>query len=88
MRLRVVSLPATASSWKNRLNSSSVRRFPSTSACSRALMMSSPGLARFHSASSAEYMNISVAAPIASSRETLYSGSSDPMRRLLHSKIL
>src|SRR5690348_17403352 len=51
-------------------------------------MMSSPGLARFDSASSVEYMNISVAASIASSRETLYSGSSDPMRRLLHSKIL
>ena len=33
-------------------------------------------------------MNISVAAPMASSRETLYSGSSEPISRLLHSKIL
>ena len=47
MRLRVVSLPATASSSKNRSNSMSVSRSPSTSAWSSTLMMSSDGLARF-----------------------------------------
>ena len=52
MALRVVSLPATDSSMKKTLKSMSVSRSPSTSACRRALAMSSPGCWRLWAASS------------------------------------
>ena len=59
MALRVVSLPATDRSMKNRLKSISVRLSPSTSALSSVVTMSSRGSARRCSASCWAYMNIS-----------------------------
>ena len=57
--LRVVSLPATDSSRKNRLKSMSDSESPSTSALSSVVMMSSRGSSRRFSASAWAYMNIS-----------------------------
>ena len=86
--LRVVSLPATDSSRKKRLKSMSDSDSPSTSALSSAEMMSSAGVVRRSSASCWAYMNISTWAWKISSSLTWYSGSSDPIIRLLHSKSL
>ena len=61
---------------------------PSTSPLSSAVMMSSSGLLRRCSASCWAYMNISTWAWNTSSSVTEYSGSSEPIMRLLHSKIL
>ena len=88
IELRVVSLPATAMSKKKRLKSISESLSPSTSASRSAVMMSSRGSARRAAASSFAYMNISTCAFMTSSSETMYSGSSEPIIRLLHSNNL
>ena len=82
MALRVVSFPATESSMKNRLKSMSDSDSPSMSALSSVLMMSSLGFWRCSSASCWAYMNISTWALKASSSDTAYSGSSEPIIRL------
>ena len=62
---------------------------PSTSASSSAVTMSSRGLrARVRPRAAFAYMNISTCAFMTSSAVTMYSGSSDPIIRLLHSKSL
>ncbi len=86
--LRVVSLPATASSRKKTLKSISESVSPSRSALSSAVTMSSRGSSRRFFASSFEYMYISIAACWTFSWLTAYSGSLLPIMRLLHSKSL
>ena len=49
-------------------------------------MMSSDGLARLYAASSFAYANISIMALCASSGDTAYSGSSEPIIRFDQSK--
>ena len=88
MALRVVSLPATDSSMKNRLKSISVSESPSTSALSRVVTMSGCGSARRCSARDCAYMNISTWASMTLSSLTRYSGSSAPIMRLDQSKSL
>ncbi len=88
IELRVVSLPATAISRKKRLKSISDSVSPSTSASRSVETMSSRGISRRSAASALAYMNISICAFCTSSSETMYSGSSLPIIRLLHSKSL
>ena len=64
--VRVVSLPATASSRKNELKSSSESFSPSTSALTSVVTMSSPGSRLARSESFEAYMNISIDASMPS----------------------
>ncbi len=77
---RVVSFPATTSRMKKDANSAGVSRSPSTSACMRTLVMSSPGLAMRASPSACAYCDNSTAAFMRTSIVTPYSGS--PMPRI------
>ena len=61
MALRVVSLPAAASRMKNDAISEELRRSPSTSAATRAVVRSSRGLARRSSAIAVAYAPMSMA---------------------------
>src|SRR5438034_1399917 len=88
IRLRVVSLPATASSRKKESNSTSVSFSPSTSAAMRTLTRSSRGLFFRSTASSLAYMYICIEAIFPTSElAPPYSGSSKPIMSLLHLKI-
>src|SRR5437773_428271 len=88
IRLRVVSLPATASSRKKESNSTSVSFSPSTSAAMRTLTRSSRGVFFRSTASSLAYMYICIEAIFPTSElAPPYSGSSKPIMSLLHLKI-
>src|SRR5205807_564577 len=88
IRLRVVSLPATASSRKKESNSTSVSFSPSTSAAMRTLTKSSRGVFFRSTASSLAYMYICIEAIFPTSAPAPpYSGSSKPIMSLLHLKI-
>ncbi len=87
MRLRVVSLPATASKRKKTLNSRTLSFSPSTSPVSRSVTMSSPGSASRSSARFCAYAYNS-AATSCTSLSAPYSGSSAPTIRFDHSKTL